>query len=466
MKIDLKAIQPSASGAIEHSCRSYPYFLPVPVYGRGSGDIEAQSSYICRQADMVGEWAHSYTTRLLEQYLQDGELPKDRHVPSKDTHAYNGIGIAEQRLSKALSLASQGKINPNLMTLRCIENLTDLRKHGLMRDHIAWCSSCWKQDAESGCTPYLRLYWTLQQTKICIKHNEILSTTCPSCHSTSHQFPNFPRQWICEKCGNNLYGKNANKNSRKITDRDRWFSYSIHKLLEAINQNGFKLDESSVPAAFSRVMEITNLKIPDLARELQMRSRRLKGIVEGNRRPYFAAFMDLCYRMDIPPHELLFSSCNLTSPDNWRHPGRTTFVSMSKLSQKKKISIKAELDRAINSNQVPPPQVSKIAIKFDIKYTTIQQNFEEEYRILVSRRVKWERQCRKARHQKRIESLCDGIFQLIKSGKYPGERALREIAAVKAHELRRKDLKLILSAFQKVYSEQGLVEEDIVNEQA
>lgn len=462
MQVDIKSLQPSATGVIKYSGDSCPYFLPVPVYGQNSGDIEAQSSYICRQAEMVGEWAHSYTTRLFEEYLQDEDLPKDRHIPSKDTHAYNSIGVAEARLSKAISLASQGRINPNVMTLRCIENLTDLRKHGLMRDHIAWCNTCWKQDIDSGRKPYLRLYWTLQQAKICVRHNENLNILCPNCESTNQQFPNFPRQWICDKCGHSLFDEKPNKKSAKICDSDLWFSNAVYRLLEAINRYGFTIDEFTIPKAFRRVIETTNLTVYDLARELQIRHRRLKGIIEGKRRPYFAAFMDLCYRMDIPPHELLFSTCNLTDPENWKDFGKTSFTNMSKLTAQKKAAIKKALEEALRSNQSPPPQVSKIATEFGIKYTTIQQNFEPEYNELVKRRIKWERQLRKTRHQHRIESLCEGIFKLARSGKFPSERNIRKIEAAKPHELRRYDLSLILSAFQQVYTNQGLIDEETI----
>ncbi|WP_018275145.1 TniQ family protein [Teredinibacter turnerae] len=462
MKIDLKSLQPSTTGAIEHSSDSYPYFLPVPAYGQNSGDIEALSSYICRQAEMVGEWAHSYTTRLLEEYLQDEDLPKDRHIPSQGTHAYNSIGVAETRLSKAVSLASQGRVNPNLMTLRCIENLTDLRKHGLMRDHIAWCNLCWTQDMESGRRPYLRLYWTLQQSKICTKHNVYFNTTCPNCDSTNQQFPNFPRQWICGKCGHSLFEGKQNMRQEKISDSDLWFSNAVHRLLEAINRDGFTIDEHTIPKAFRRVIETTNLAVFDLSRELQIRHRRLKEIIEGKKRPYFAAFMDLCYRMDIPPHELLFSTCNLTSPENWKTFGKTSFTNMSKLTAQKKAAIKKALEEAIRSNQSPPPQVSKIAMEFGIQYTTIQQNFETEYKELVKRRITWERQLRKTRHQHRIESLCEGIFKLARSGKFPSERNIRKIEAAKPHELRRYDLSLILSAFQQVYTNQGLIDEETI----
>lgn len=70
MQIDLKSINPATAGAIKYSSDCCPYFLPVPVYGQGSGDVEALSSYICRQAEMVGEWAHSYTTRLFESIFK------------------------------------------------------------------------------------------------------------------------------------------------------------------------------------------------------------------------------------------------------------------------------------------------------------------------------------------------------------------------------------------------------------
>lgn len=462
MRIDLSSIQAATSGTIKHSGQSCPYFLTVPVYGQGSGNIEALSSYICRQANMVGEWAHSYTTRLMEEYLSDEELPQVRRLPYRGTHAYNSIGVAEERLSKTVTLATESKIHPELMTLRCIEYLTDFRKHGLMRDHIAWCNTCWQEDISLGRKPYLRLYWTLQHSKICVHHNEPLKSLCPSCGATKLQFPKFPRQHICDKCGQSLLIDKKIKNAHDISDQDIWFSRSVFKLLEAINRDGYKVEKKTVARSLTRIISTLGITQTELAKYLESDQRRIEGILTGERRPYFPALMDICYRMDIPPHEFLFSTCNLTSVDSWRQPGKTSFVSMSKLTPKKKIDLKQALINALQSNENPPPQVSKIALKFGIKTTTIQYNFENEYNELVKRRIKWERQIRKTRHQHRIESLCEGIFKLARTGKFPSERNIRKTGAVKPHELRRYDLSVILTAFQKVYTEQGLIDEETI----
>lgn len=462
MQIDLKSINPATAGAIKYSSDCCPYFLPVPVYGQGCGDIEALSSYICRQAEMVGEWAHSYTTRLFEECLQDEELPRVRRLPYRGTHAYNSIGVAEQRLSKAVTIATESKIIPELMTLRCIEYLTDFRKHGLMRDHIAWCKTCWQQDIASQRSPYLRLYWTLQHTTVCVHHNEPLQSLCPSCGTTKLQFPKFPRQHICDKCGQSLLRDKKLTAVRNISDRETWFSRSVFKLLEAINREGHKISTTTVAKSLKRIMSTLSISRTELANFLESDNRRIEGLLTGERRPYFPALMDICYRMDIPPHELLFSTCNLTTVENWRMLEKRSFVSMSKLTPQKKNALKQAIDRALQSDETPPPQVSKIATEFGIKYTTIQQNFETEYNELVKRRIKWERQLRKTRHQHRIESLCEGVFKLARTGKFPSERNIRKIGAVKPHELRRYDLSLILSAFQQIYTEQGLIDEETI----
>lgn len=440
----------------EYTC---PYFLSLPIQGAGTGNVEALSSYLSHQAELLSEWSHPYTGRLLKSVLDKDDLPKEDRIPGIGLRTCNGIGVMQERFAKAIREASNGKVNPDLMTLKPIEFLSDSLGHGLLRETMYWCPSCWKDDKDKGGIPYLRLYWTLQQTQTCAIHNERLIDLCPVCGAEKQLFPKFPRQHICDKCGHDLYvvTNTQIQQAKNITDEQIWFSHAIYNLIEKLSSSHYKITDSTLPRALRRLLNMTKISPTDLAKMLHVDLRMIKGLMDNSRRPYFPAFMDMCYRLDIPPDQFLFDKDNLTSPAQWKTYPQTGFVSTKRLLPATKKRILADLRKALKIKTGPPARVSHIASKYDVRYTTLRHNFPEEYRTLTQRRSAWERQFRKDAHQAKIENLTSGIFSLVRQGVYPSERKLRDLKYVKPSDLRREDIKLLLSTFQDIYKSLGFL---------
>ncbi|MFT6653310.1 MAG: ribosomal protein L20A (L18A) [Marinomonas primoryensis] len=183
----------------------------------------------------------------------------------------------------------------------------------------------------------------------------------------------------------------------------------------------------------------------------------LYGLIDETRRPYFPAFMDMCYRLDIPPDQFLFDRDNLTAIEQWKTHPHIGYVSMAKLSPGKKQKIYEDLKKALKSKSGPPARVSHIASKHGIRFSTIRYNFPTEYKELTQRRSAWERKFRQESHQTRIENLTTGIYSLARQGIYPSERKLRDLGYVIPSDLQREDIKLLLSIFQDIYRLHGFL---------
>lgn len=462
MEINLDKIEAAPAGRPLKSEYTYPYILPLPILGFGTGDIEALSSYICRQAESISESAHPYTTRMQLSILSKEN--ENQSVPSssyKDYYACNGKGKLQERFSQAITQSTNGAIKAELMTLKPFEFLTDRLSHGLIRDKMHWCPECWKEDLENDRQPYLRLYWTLQQTHICVKHKRRLLNQCPTCGAEQHQFPTFPRQHICDRCGHNLYETTRKQESlaESFTSEESWFSNAVYRLIKKFSSGHHHVSTKTVSRAFKRILNTTNLDVQEFAKKVHLTPRVVNGILDQSRRLYFPSFLDMCYRMDIPPDQFLFERDNLTDTENWRTHTQTEFVHMKKLSPRKLRVIYEEIEKALNSNIQPPPRLTHIASKHGTLASTVRYNFPKEAKALSKKYREWELKTKKDSYQALFERVTEGIFSLVRIGVYPSERKLKDLGYVKKNDLFREDVRHLLNTYQEIYKSHGFLDD-------
>ena len=453
MKIDLSKLELLKMEEIDFATsRFLPYFIPLKPSGYRSGDAEAMSSYICRQAEMVMEWSHIYGQRLLDNFVTSQTLPACKKNSAEVLRLCNSIGIISSRYIEALTNASNGNINAQFLTLHPLRSLCENNARGLQKQFMEWCPECWRLDRETGESPYVRLYWLVESTKICIIHNHRLSTYCPACGEVKLQFPKFPRQWICDKCGEDLSKPDEKHVPDSFTTKDAWVSNAIYRLIERVYSDELVLDQFIVAKAIRRLIYGSKLSPIEFCQRLNIEPKSIKNMLDPERRPYFLAVLDLCYRLDLPPAQFLFDKDVLTATELWRTLPKPAFTSKVNLDHKKKSFIRNELLKLISNNPKPPIRVSHIAKKYEITHTILQYNFPNEYKELRKRWTQWERDYRRRNHTARLVHFVSAVFSLTRHDIYPSERKLRDLELVLPSDFRREDIKVLLKAFQDIYS--------------
>lgn len=452
MRLNLNKIPFLQKHELRKHAVSFPSFIPIQPYGLNSGDVESISSYLCRQSETSSESSHPFNRRFLERYAEDGDMPSCLKVPARGLHCSNGVGVMATRHAHALNNAIQGLFDASTLTLLPLKHLCDTKARGLMREHLTWCSQCWKSDIHIGQTPYVRLYWLFQHTRICVIHNSRLSEFCPSCGEVKSVYPAFPRQWLCDKCGEELTKSDSNFSANNFTAQDEWISHSLYHLLDRIYSQKLSVRQNQVQIAIKRFLRSFDLSAESFADRLNLDVNIVRRLLEGSSKPYFSTLLDLSYRLDIPLDQFLFDRDVLTSPDLWRNLPTPAFEAHSKLTSKQKKLILRQINRILKRNPCPPIRVSHFARKHNISHSTLYYNFPNEYRELRKRYSSWVMMERRTQHTQRLENLCGAIFSLVRQGVYPSDRKLRDLDILRQTDIRREDVQVILRAFQEIYS--------------
>lgn len=455
MNLNSKKIEACKASILKTPKHTFPYFLPIEPYGYRSAETEALSSYICRQADQLLELPHPFIQRLAHEEYRVTGIPVNKSMPSLGFYATNGARITAARYADAVNSANEGRFDANLLTLKPMAGLTDFNSRGLQRHYLAWCPECWREDLAVGRAPYLRLYWAMHLAKICCIHNCKLSEYCPCCGDVNHQFPKFPRQWICDKCGEELFNQNSEFITESNQSEDFWASHAIYQLIDRVYKHNLTINAKTVSLSIKRVLRSHSLSLNQFAEKLNINPRPLNDLVNETKRPFFPAFMDMCYRMDIPPDQFLFDKDILSSPDLWRSLDKPAFVMMMKLSDKNKKRILRGLSKEIENDPNPPVKVSEISKKHGVSYSSLAYNFPLEYQILRERYLDWEVKYRRSNHTDRLSNLCESVFRLVRHGIYPSDRKLRDLGYVKPSDLRRPEVKTLLRTMQQIYVDLG-----------
>lgn len=451
MKTNFSDFKPLPKHVIASYEAQFPAFLPSVPRALNSGNVEALSSFLCRQAEDVMELAHPYSRNLLNMHLKPDQLPACPKIPAVGMHCCNGIGIMANRYTEALNIASDGSLDSRYLTLLPLEYLSDYRGRGFLKSHMAWCDECWKEDMELTSQPYVRLYWLVQNVKICTTHRRRLSEYCPICGEIKSQYPTSPRQWLCDHCGSSLYLGDNDGQVENFTQEEEWAAFAVFRLIERTHVEKRKIGATSVSRALTRLLKGHNLNSVELSHRLNIDHKVVDRLISGPSRPHFPVILDLCYRLDIPPDQFIFDLDNLTDIDIWRTLSKPAFIAVSRLSDRKKKALHRSLQKALIENPTPPVRVSHLAQKHGISYTAISAHFPREFSELRKRWVAWDRKQRRCSNTERLQNISDSVFSLVRHGVYPSERKLRDLGYVIASDLRREDVKQLLSTLQDIF---------------
>ena len=452
MRINKADITQFACSEIQHHDVEFPYLLPIEPMGLHTGDVESLTSYICRQAEAMSERTLPFHSKLLKRYLSEEEIPHCRHIPPKVYHSCNGFNKYAQRALKALSLANEGSWDPEWLTFTPLRWICDRQGRGVLRSNMAWCKECWQEDIQNEQTPYVRLYWLSQQTKVCIHHDSRLAEYCPACGETKFIFSRLPMQWLCDHCGMELYKPDKKHIPENFTSQDAWVSMAIYQLLNRMQRDSFQIYPDTFAQAISNVLKTSKMSLESFCSYLNLDLAIFRRIVEEKGRLFFPVALDLCYRLEIPPDQFLFDRDVLTAPEVWNCIPKTIFTGGARLSTQERKRIQRALRRLLKKNPIPPVRVAHFARSQNVSKSALSYNFPDEYRELSRRYSKWEKDKFRAGHTQRLENICEAAFALAKQGIFPSKTRLEKLGFAKKSHTAREDVTIILEAFQTIYA--------------
>ncbi len=196
-------------------------------YGEGSADVESLLSLFCRLAQ-----SHSVSTLVLSrtiashfQYEIDGNF---------DWHERQIAGIREAACTWSASLSALTS-EPSLDRLTFLPWRDVVSQNGLtIHKQGQFCPACFFDDREQGRSPYFRLTWELSQFSVCPRHEQHLTSSCPSCgcgkvrHSAAFVVPGW-----CTHCGHFLGNDQRIDSHRPIKKASLWRAKQLGDLVAA-----------------------------------------------------------------------------------------------------------------------------------------------------------------------------------------------------------------------------------------
>jgi len=196
------------------------YFLPLPLQGVGTVDVEALGSYVTRLARV-----HCISAGLLLSLLAKKYSPSDPAPRRLFSISASTTGLATF-------------VRPTLSTARLVEMLTKAtgreelrcgtflaisdypRLHEFFARTFRWCPDCVAQWHSNEEVAYFKLMWHVRSVTKCGTHDRFLRMKCEACGSEQKFSVPARRSGDCCKCGSPLVAKEKDS----LSPYDRWSS--------------------------------------------------------------------------------------------------------------------------------------------------------------------------------------------------------------------------------------------------
>lgn len=206
-----------------------PLLPPLSPIAPATADGESLSSYAMRVAASEGILPGQLVSRVLAWVDQKRPEMIGRWCrrPQRVRIGFNNNCFAHANVWLRLMqrLTGRADLEPTT-TARWDCNFPT--RH-FQRSHLAWCPLCLSEDPQ----PYHRLLWMLQPVRVCIRHNALLTKSCPQC---GHQLPVIHERStvvMCPRCTGDLRLTSPPSGSGQIHDYDLWVANELGGIIAA-----------------------------------------------------------------------------------------------------------------------------------------------------------------------------------------------------------------------------------------
>lgn len=206
-----------------------------PLFGVGTAQCEALSSYVQRLSCLHGTYPGQIVHRLLP-WVADGNHKRVGCWKGHPRGLYAERGIncfahARQWVSVLTRLLDYQVLEP-ATTVRWDSNFPT---RGFQHAQLRWCPACLAGDAQ----PYHRLAWQIGPVAACPEHNQLLQQECSRCRRPLPTFHDRLTILECPYCRGDL---RFSKTMQRPDEFDLWTARQVGEIIAVAGRNRSSLD--------------------------------------------------------------------------------------------------------------------------------------------------------------------------------------------------------------------------------
>ncbi len=394
--------------------RSRLYHLE-PI-GVGTAQVESLTSYLSRLAR-----AHSVSVRKLARLemvpLLDQEYPGEV-LSTTFSDVDQTINGARRSAIRAVLALEKLTMRNDLRFLTMWSWNKIVSSQGLLRSVRAWCPACYDEWYQAGKILYDPLLWALDVVKVCPQHYQSLNVQCPyqDCQTTLRFITSEKQRGYCLRCKRWLGVVSAEQESdEKIFSEEGlkqsiWQANVMGELLAAAPFVTLPPPKEGLAEVISTYVENMSAgNVCALARTLGVPPDRLYSYLKETGAIQLDSFLDVCYRLEISPLDLLtdpkmLKNYNQVSCQGSRDPHSLLEEGLGHpdLDQMQHV-----LATILASDEDPLPPLSEIARRLEQAEKTLHNHFPDLCRAIIERRQKYQK-AERLRIQQQLELILAG----------------------------------------------------------
>lgn len=295
----------------------------------------------------------------------------------------NGYGKYATEVSTALQQLT-GKADLRATTFLHWAALFDGKGSGLLHPTRTWCPDCLAEAEERQQPLNFPLLWACSSVTHCRTHLCALQSTCLKCGAKQKPICDSAHYGRCNACGSSLAWRSSLFQAGRLPIRQEFVIKGVGDMIALGSAAGKFAAEGLLGRGIQRVADTTHDgSVFLLAKALKITPSTLIGWANGRIQPRLDSFIELCYRLGIPPLQLLGESAVSAQPR--LRPGslplkRPTF----KLTPERLREVAAEIHQNVHSDEIPMTLVD-LAAKHGTSVGHLKYQLPDECRALMDR---------------------------------------------------------------------------------
>ncbi len=266
---------------------------------------------------------------------------------------------------------------------------------GVLRPRKAWCPQCYQSWQQAGEVIYDPLLWALNGVEVCLRHQQILVTACPSCHTCPPVLSPIARPGYCSHCTRWLGKTSEEEHTHPISDRGEeyqqhcWKAEAVGEMLAGAPAFLQPPSRAQIAKMLERCLDrYTPGNRSRFARLLDIHHQDIGQYLKGERVPYFATLLQMCFTLAIKPFEFLTANTLSTGNPTWFVIDQLPVVTRGKrkrVTAEAKEQMRLALEQVLAEDIRPRPTLQAVAQRLGHDVTILQKHWPELCEAIVAR---------------------------------------------------------------------------------